>query len=75
MVWEGVDWIHLAQDRNEWRAVVYTVMNRRVSIKGREFLNQTNDYQLLKKDSYPWSQLVGWLVHEVAWGCRDSSVV
>jgi len=25
--WEGVDWIHLAQDRNKWRALVNTVMN------------------------------------------------
>jgi hypothetical protein len=24
---EGVDWIHLAQDRNQWWAVVNTVMN------------------------------------------------
>jgi hypothetical protein len=24
--WEGVDWIHLAQDRDQWRAVVNTVM-------------------------------------------------
>jgi hypothetical protein len=24
---EGVDWIHLAQDRDNWRAVVNTVMN------------------------------------------------
>jgi len=23
----GVDWIHLAQDRNHWRAVVNTVTN------------------------------------------------
>jgi hypothetical protein len=23
----GVDWIDLAQDRDRWRAVVYTVMN------------------------------------------------
>jgi hypothetical protein len=22
----GMDWIHLAQDRNQWRAVVYMVM-------------------------------------------------
>jgi hypothetical protein len=27
----GVDWIDLAQDRDRWRAVVYTVMNLRVS--------------------------------------------
>jgi hypothetical protein len=26
----GVDWIDLAQDRNRWRALVYTVMNLRV---------------------------------------------
>jgi hypothetical protein len=28
--WEGVDWMHLAQDRDQWRAVVNTVMNLRV---------------------------------------------
>jgi hypothetical protein len=28
--WEGVDWIHLAKDRDQWRAVVNTVMNLRV---------------------------------------------
>jgi hypothetical protein len=28
--WEGVNWIHLAQDRDQWRAVVNTVMNLRV---------------------------------------------
>jgi hypothetical protein len=27
---EGVDWMHLAQDRDQWRAVVNTVMNLRV---------------------------------------------
>jgi len=28
--WESVDWIHLAQDKDEWKAVVNTVMNLRV---------------------------------------------
>jgi hypothetical protein len=28
--WGGVDWIHLAQDRDQWRALVKTVMNLRV---------------------------------------------
>jgi hypothetical protein len=27
--WEGVDWIDMAQDRNQWRALVNTVMNLR----------------------------------------------
>jgi hypothetical protein len=27
IVWEGVDWLHLAQDRDQWRALVNTVMN------------------------------------------------
>jgi hypothetical protein len=28
--WVGMDWIDLAQDRNQWRALVNTVMNLRV---------------------------------------------
>jgi hypothetical protein len=29
--WNSVDWIHLAQDTVQWRAVVNTLMNLRVS--------------------------------------------
>jgi hypothetical protein len=28
--WGGMDWINLAQDREQWRALVSTVMNLRV---------------------------------------------
>jgi len=28
--WEDVDWMHLAQDRDQWRAPMNTVMNLRV---------------------------------------------
>jgi hypothetical protein len=31
VVWGGMDWINLAQDRDRWRALVYTVMSLRVS--------------------------------------------
>jgi hypothetical protein len=30
MGWEGVDWMHLAQDRDRWRAVVNMVTTYRV---------------------------------------------
>jgi hypothetical protein len=28
--WDGVDWIVMAQDRDQWRALVNTVLNLRV---------------------------------------------
>jgi hypothetical protein len=36
--WEGAVWVYMAEDSDQWRAVVNTVMNFRV-IKGREFLD------------------------------------
>jgi hypothetical protein len=29
--WDGMDWMDVAQDRDQWRALVNTVMNLRVS--------------------------------------------
>jgi hypothetical protein len=31
--WSGMDWIHLAQDRDQWRALVNTIMKLRVREK------------------------------------------
>jgi hypothetical protein len=28
--WGGINWVHLAQDRDQWRALVNTVMKLRV---------------------------------------------
>jgi hypothetical protein len=35
--WEVLDWMHLAQDRDQWRALVSTVMNIWGYIKAGEF--------------------------------------
>jgi hypothetical protein len=50
-IWlEGVDWIYLAQaDSCEYDNEPSGF------VKGGEFLDQLSDYQLLKKDSAPWS--------------------
>jgi hypothetical protein len=36
---EGMDWIDLAKDRDRWRALVNVVMNLRVPLNARNFLN------------------------------------
>jgi hypothetical protein len=36
---EGVNWIHPAQDRDQWRAVLNTVMNLRILGKAENLLN------------------------------------
>jgi hypothetical protein len=36
---ENAYWIHLAQDRVQWRAFFNTVMNLRASMRGEEILS------------------------------------
>jgi hypothetical protein len=46
----------VAHDRIQCPAVVNTIMKLRISfIKGWEFLVWLNDYELLTKDSVPWT--------------------
>jgi hypothetical protein len=44
-----VDWIKLAQDRDQWWALVNTVMNFGGIIRGGEFLDKLNDSQVSKR--------------------------
>jgi hypothetical protein len=37
--WDGMDWIDLAQYRDQWRALVNTVMNLRIPQNSEKFLN------------------------------------
>jgi hypothetical protein len=37
--YEGVGWIHLAQDREQWQSVVNRVMNLQVTQNAENFLN------------------------------------
>jgi hypothetical protein len=36
--WDGMDWIDLAQDRDQWKALVNTVVNLRVPQNAENFL-------------------------------------
>jgi len=37
--WEGIDWIHLAQDGDQWQAVVNMAMNLQVPQKAGNSLS------------------------------------
>jgi hypothetical protein len=37
--WDGMDWIDPAQDRDQWRALVNTVMNLQVPLNAGKFLS------------------------------------
>jgi hypothetical protein len=45
--WDGMDWIDMAQDRDQWRVLVNAVM------KCWEVLEWLHNWQLLKKGSAP----------------------
>jgi hypothetical protein len=48
-----MDWFYLAEDTEECLDLV----NKTGSVKCREFFEGVRNYQLLKKDSFPWNYL------------------
>jgi hypothetical protein len=44
VAWEGVDWLHLAQDKDWWQALVNSVMKLWVSYKAGNFLTSRAHY-------------------------------
>jgi hypothetical protein len=51
-----VNWTHLAQNTDQWRAVMNEHGNKpSCSMRDREFLDLLSDCYLLKKDFPPWS--------------------
>jgi hypothetical protein len=53
---EGVDWIHLAQNRSRWRVLVNTVNEH--SGSAGDILTTSAYYQLLKNDFAPWREFL-----------------
>jgi hypothetical protein len=49
--WDGMDWIDLAQDTDQWRALVNMMMNLRGSLKCWEVPEWLHNWQLLRKGS------------------------
>jgi hypothetical protein len=54
IVWGSMDWIYLAQCRDQRMTLVNTIMNHRV-------LHYLSDWWPVKKDSAPWSWLVSYV--------------
>jgi hypothetical protein len=52
--WDGMDWVDVAQDRDQWRALLNTVLNLLGSIKSWEVLAWLHNWRLFTKGSAPW---------------------
>jgi hypothetical protein len=50
--WGNMEWIHLAQDFNQWRTLVYAEC-----IEYWKILERLSDWRLLKKNPAPWSSV------------------
>jgi hypothetical protein len=51
--WDGVDWIDMAQDRDQWKALVNTVLSLRGYKECWVVLELLHNWRLLKRRSSP----------------------
>jgi hypothetical protein len=68
--WGGMDWIHLAQDRDYWMAL----MNMETNVQVQNFweiLWQLRDWMVVKKDAASWNYLVEY--YYALECCRDNN--
>jgi len=63
IIWEGMDWIDLAQDMDRPEALLNLVLNLRVPWNVGNFVAGKGMVKHLKKDSVAWSQSVNQLVN------------
>jgi hypothetical protein len=54
--WGGVDWMDMAQDRDQWMTLVNTVLNLRVPKSAGKILEGLHNWCFLKKGSAPLSK-------------------
>jgi hypothetical protein len=52
---EGVNWIHLAQDRVHWGAVMNMVMSLWILLKEDNFFLMLSDISDISRKTVPWS--------------------
>ena len=59
-----MEWIHVAQNRDKWQAVVNTTTYLQVPQHAEVFLGQLRTYQLFKKGSAPQINVLSELVSQ-----------
>jgi hypothetical protein len=70
----GMNWIDLAEDREQWKALVNTIMNLSGSMKCWAVLEWLHNWRLLKKGSHCQLHVVSYLCFLIwNWDLQENS--